>query len=279
VGLIGGSFALALKQNGCVQEIIGMGRSPEPLKQAQALGVIDTIAQDWAHALHQTDLVLIAAPVAQTGPLLQAMAPHLSPHTLITDAGSTKSDVVAAFYAHLPQHLAQIVPAHPIAGAEKSGVSAAQATLYQGKKVILTPLPESSPGAIQTVQAAWAACGADIHTMPPNEHDAVFAAVSHLPHLAAYALVHDLAKRPNAEQLFRYAASGFRDFTRIAGSHPEMWRDICLANRSALLTELTACIQELQQLQTHLTQNDAPAIEAIFDYAQRARNAWGSQQS
>lgn len=277
VGLIGGSFALALRKNARVDEIVGVGRRPEPLARACALGVIDTVATDCASALQGADLVLIAAPVGQTGTILSTMAPYLEPQTLITDAGSTKRDVVAAFYAYLPEHLAQVVPAHPIAGAEKSGVEAAQIDLYVNKKVIVTPLPESAPAAVARIQAAWAACGAEIHTMRPEEHDQVFAAVSHLPHLAAFALVHDLAERDNASQLFRYAASGFRDFTRIAGSHPEMWRDICLANRVALLGELETYIQELQQLHTHLQNADAPAIERIFDQAQQARNAWGNQ--
>ena len=274
VGLIGGSFALALRRAAAVERIVGIGRRREPLERAQALGVIDEIADGWATALDGADLVLLAAPVGQMDAIMAAMAPHLRPGTIVTDAGSTKRDVVDAVQRHLGAALADVVPAHPIAGAEKSGVEAAFAELYIGRKVVLTPLPESRPDAVQKVRDAWEACGAVVVGMTPQDHDRVFAAVSHLPHLLAFGLVDDLAGRANAPLLFSHAASGFRDFTRIAGSHPEMWRDICVANRLALLEELDAYLAELARLRTMLVEADGDALEAVFERARRARNAW-----
>ena len=274
VGLIGGSFALALRRAGAVGRIIGVGRRREPLERAQALGVIDEIADDWATALDGADVVLLAAPVGQMDAIMAAMAPHLQPGTIVTDAGSTKRDVVDAVHRHFGAVLPDVVPAHPIAGAEKSGVEAAFAELYIGRKVVLTPLPESRPDAVHKVRAAWEACGAVVVGMTPHEHDRVFAAVSHLPHLLAFGLVDDLAGRSNAPLLFSHAASGFRDFTRIAGSHPEMWRDICVANRVALLEELDAYLVELARLRTMLVEADGDGLEAVFERARRARNAW-----
>lgn len=274
VGLIGGSFALALRQAGQVGRVVGIGRSPDSLRAALERGVVDAVATDWAEALQGTDFVLVAAPVGQTDAILAAMAPHLRPGVVVTDAGSTKRDVVEAIYRHLGGHLAETVPSHPIAGAEKSGVEAAFATLYRGRKVVVTPLAENGPEAVARVRSAWAACGAVLSEMSPQEHDRVFAAVSHLPHLLAFGLVHDLAGRANSEQLFDYAASGFRDFTRIAGSHPEMWRDICLANRQALLGELDAYLAELAYLRALLLAGKGEQLEDLFKTAREARNAW-----
>lgn len=277
VGLIGGSVALALRQAGLVNRIVGVGRRPEPLAMAKQLGVIDEVSTDWAEALDGADFVLLAMPVGQMDAVAAAIAPHLSPDTIVTDAGSTKRDVIEAIYRHLAPNLANVVPAHPIAGAEKSGPSAARADLYRGRKVVLTPLPENSPVAIARVREVWAVCGAVLHEMSPQEHDRVFAAVSHLPHLLAFGLVHELAGRANAEQLFSYAASGFRDFTRVAGSHPEMWRDICVANRHSLLAELDAYLSELAWLRALLVAGDGPTLEKVFDEASRARNEWADK--
>jgi prephenate dehydrogenase len=274
VGLIGGSFALALKQAGAARQIVGMGRSKEALARALELGIVDSVTESPEEAMLGADLVLLAAPVAQTGPILAALAPYLDIGTVITDAGSTKSDVVASARAALGAKIKQFVPAHPIAGRESNGPDAALAALYQGKKTVITPLPENDAGDVGLVAAAWRLCGAVIHTLTPEQHDRVFAAVSHLPHLLAYALVDDIANKPHADQLFQYAASGFRDFTRIAGSSPEMWRDISLANRDALLTELDAYLAQLTVLRAHLAANDGPGLEAIYTNAQRARRAW-----
>lgn len=276
VGLIGGSAALALKAAAVVDRVVGIGRSRASLETALALGVIDEIAVGWCDALDRADVVLIAAPVGQTDAILAAMAPHLGAQTIVTDAGSTKADVVAAIRRQLVRHLENVVPAHPIAGAEKSGVEAAVPELYRGRRVVLTPLPESAGDAIQRVRDMWEACGALVGQMSPEEHDAVFAAVSHLPHLLAFALVHEFASRPDAERLFSFAAGGFRDFTRIASSHPEMWRDICIANRGALLAELDAYTAELARLRGALSRGDAAALEATFDLARTTRNDWVS---
>ena len=277
VGLIGGSFALALRAAGAVGHVVGYGRTRAALERAQSLGVIDSIADDWQHALAGADMVLLAVPVGQIAQVMADMAPHLAPGTIVTDAGSTKRDVIEAIYEKLDGQLARVVPAHPIAGAEKSGVDAAFATLYQQRNVVVTPLPENDRDAVERVTAAWQACGATVRQMSPQEHDRVFAAVSHLPHLLAYGLVHDLAGRANAEQLFSFAAGGFRDFTRIAGSHPEMWRDICLANRHALTAELDQYLAELAYLRALLIGNDGKALEALFAEAREARNRWADK--
>ncbi|MEO0316719.1 MAG: Prephenate dehydrogenase [Pseudomonadota bacterium] len=271
-GLIGGSFALALKRAGAVREVVGVGRRRETLERAQALGIIDSIGD--ASSVQGADLVLLAAPVAQTETLLRDMGPWLQPGTVVTDAGSTKSDVVAAARKALGDKIARFVPGHPIAGREQNGPEAALADLYVGKKVVITALPENAAADVQAVERAWQQCGAIIHRLTAEAHDAVFAAVSHLPHLLAYALVDDIASRDNQALLFQYAASGFRDFTRIAGSSPEMWRDIALANREALLAELDSYIAQVTQLRALLAAGDGKAMENMFGRAQAARQAW-----
>ena len=274
VGLIGGSFALALRAAGAVAEIVGVGRSRTSLQAALDLGVIDSTGGDWRTALSGAELVLLATPVGQFESIMAALVPHIEPQTVVTDGGSTKGDVVAAARRAFGERIGQFVPSHPIAGAEKSGVAAASAELYQGRRVVMTPVPENTAQGVERVRRAWQICGASVSLMSPQEHDLVFAAVSHLPHLLAYALVDDLARRDNAPLLFSYAAGGFRDFTRIAGSHPEMWRDICVANRAALLAELDAYLAQLGELRALLDAADAAALEAVFDRARRARNAW-----
>ena len=288
VGLIGGSFARALKKAGAVQAVVGMGRSAASLVRARELGIIDVIGDAsmahggdaaWAdvglaEALQGADLVLLAAPVAQTERILTAIAPHLQAGTVVTDAGSTKSDVVAAARTALGGKIGQFVPGHPIAGRETNGPDAAIDHLYIGKKTVLTALAENSAADVERVADAWQACGAIIHRLSPEEHDKVFAAVSHLPHLLAYALVDDIANKPHADLLFQYAASGFRDFTRIAGSSPEMWRDISLANQTALLAELDSYMAQLTQLRASLAAGDGAALERVYGNAQRARHQW-----
>ncbi len=274
VGLIGGSFALSLRKAGMVGELVGTDRSDAALERAFALGIIDRAAESAADAVHGADLVLLAAPVAQTGAVLAAIAPHLQPGVIVTDTGSTKADVVAAARAALGNRVDQFVPGHPIAGRETNGPDAAVDHLYRGKKVVLAPLPENRKEDVERVAAAWTACGAIIHQLSAEQHDLVFAAISHLPHLLAYALVDDIANKPHADLLFQYAASGFRDFTRIAGSSPEMWRDISLANRTALLDELDAYTAQLARLRTALAAGDGKALEAVYANAQHARLAW-----
>lgn len=279
VGLIGGSFALAVKsalrsQRRTRVRFIGVGRRREPLEAALRAKVIDEIAGDWSAALAKADLVLIATPVGQMPAVFAAIAPHLRPQTLITDGGSTKCDVIAAARAALREKIGQFVPAHPIAGAEKSGVAAARADLYLGRRVVLTPLPENRADDVERIRTVWEICGAEVCELTAEEHDRVFAAVSHLPHLLAFALVHELAQRDNASELFSFAAGGFRDFTRIASSHPEMWRDICLANRSAIMRELDAYLMTLVKTRALLASRDAAGLETMFAAARERREAW-----
>ncbi len=274
VGLIGGSFALALKKAGAVEQVVGVGRTAATLARARELRIIDQVSTSAEEAVRDADLVLIAAPVAQTQAILAAIAPHLAAGTVVTDAGSTKGDVVAAARIALGGKVAQFVPGHPIAGSEANGPDAASADLYTGKKVVLTALPENTETDVMRVADAWRRCGALVHQLTPAQHDQVFASVSHLPHLLAFALVDDIARKPQADLLFQYAASGFRDFTRIAGSSPEMWRDISLANRTALLAELDAYLAQLNQVRGLLAAGDGAGLQAVYANAQKARRDW-----
>jgi len=274
VGLIGGSFALALKKAKACASVTGAGRNAENLRAARERGVIDSIAAGAAEAARGADLVFVAVPVGQMQSVFEALRPTIGSETVVTDGGSTKRDVVAAARAGLGERFARFVPAHPIAGGERSGVAAAEAGLFEGKRVVVAPAPDTAPDALEKAEAAWRACGARLSRMTPDEHDSVFAAVSHLPHVLAFALVHDLARHANAAQLFGYAAGGFRDFTRIASSHPEMWRDICVANREALLAELDRYVQQLAEIRLMLERGDGEALERVFAEARAARNRW-----
>ena len=274
VGLIGGSFALALKAAGVVNQVVGIGRTRAALDNAKRLGVIDIVADNWANALRGADLVLLAMPVGQMENSLRELMPHLESKTLITDAGSTKSDVVAAARAALGDKIGQFIPAHPIAGGEKSGADAATATLFNDRRVVLTPLTENSPRDVEIIRDVWQQCGARVSELTPETHDRIFAAVSHLPHLLAFALVDEFASRENADELFAFAAGGFRDFTRIASSHPEMWRDICVANRQALITELDSYLAQLMQARVLLASADGAGLENMFSTARTRRDEW-----
>ena len=274
VGLIGGSFALALRSAGVKAELVGIGRDPDVMQQALELGIVDRVAENAADAYSGADLILIAAPVAQTGVILSQILPFLGPNTVITDVGSTKADGVAAARLVMGERIGQFVPAHPIAGRELNGPAAAISDLYAGKKLVITALPENPEASVSLVEDLWKICGAQIHFLSPEAHDAVFASVSHLPHLLAYALVDEVSQRDNADTLFQYAASGFRDFTRIAGSSPEMWRDIAMANREALLHELDAYIANVTATRTALAERDADSLLRTFSRAQSARQRW-----
>ncbi len=279
VGLIGGSFALALRKAGAVHHIIGTGRSRENMQHALEHGVIDEIAPDMASALYRADFVLLAMPVGQTENVMSQIASHLHPGTIVSDAGSTKQDVVTAARRHLGKNLKNFVPGHPIAGAEHSGVLAAQHDLYAGKHVILTPLEETRTDAVETTTALWRACGAKVSHMPVDKHDQILAATSHLPHILAFTLMNHLYKSTDTpENLLRFAGSGFRDFTRIAGSSPEMWRDICLANRSALIGQMTAYQHELNILKNLLENGDGEALQKAFSQARSMREDWLNRQ-
>jgi prephenate dehydrogenase len=273
VGLIGGSLAAALKQAGVVDEIIGLGRHRDSLELAASRGLIDAIAES-PEQVGAADVVVLAMPVAQTGGVLTSIAPYLRDETVITDVGSTKSGVVSAARGALGKNFPRFVAGHPIAGAEKNGPLAARADLFHGRNVVLCPEPDTDADALASVDLLWKSAGARVLSMSAAQHDRIFAAVSHLPHLAAFALVDDLASRAEASDFFRFAASGFRDFTRIAGSSPEMWRDIALANRDALLAELSAYQNKLDEIAVALENADAAALEEIFTRASIARRNW-----
>lgn len=272
VGLIGGSFSLALKQAGAVREVLGVGRNPAKLMVARELGLIDR-AVDWAEA-GQADCILLAMPVGETEGVLQRLAPCLKAGTIVTDAGSTKGNVITAARAALGDRFADFVPGHPIAGSEQSGPAAARADLYRARRVVLTPQADTGADALATIRSLWEAAGAQVDVLDAALHDRVFAAVSHLPHLAAFALVDELACRTDSATFFRFAASGFRDFTRIAGSSPEMWRDIALANRTAVLAEFDAYLAALQSLREAVAEEDADALLTLFSRARSARENW-----
>ena len=273
VGLIGGSTALALKRAGMVGEVIGVGRNTASLNAAMRLGVIDrALAITEAAAI--SDCILIATPVRQMPEIFRVIAPHLRVDAIVMDAGSTKQDVVAAARLALAEKVRQFIPAHPLAGREISGVAAADTTLYENKNVVLTPLAENSVEIIAKAEAFWRACGANVLTMSAESHDAIFAAVSHLPHMLAFALVDEFAARANAKTLFSFAASGFRDFTRIAGSSPEMWRDIALNNREALLVEMDAYLKKVAEFRELVAGADAAKIEAVMQRSYDAKANW-----
>jgi prephenate dehydrogenase len=280
VGLIGGSLARALRERaGATGEVVGIGRSMKSVERALELGVIDLavlLDDDSAleQALRDADFVLIAAPVAQTEPLLRRIAPFLDARTIVTDAGSTKNDAVAAARAALGDRAAQFVPGHPIAGRESSGVDAALPDLYVDRNVVLCPLPENTPESVERVAAMWLATGASVHRMSAEQHDGVFASVSHLPHVLSFALVEQILEAPDAALKFSFAAGGFRDFTRIAASSPEMWRDVCIANRAALLTEIDAYTKVLARFRQAIDASDGAALEAAFERSRTARSEW-----
>lgn len=277
VGLIGGSFALAMKRAGLVGQVVGVGRSLDNLNRAIELGVIDAASQDPAQAVAGADLVMVATPVGQMGRVFDAIAPVLPAQAIVTDAGSTKGDVAQLMRAHLPEHLAYCVPAHPIAGSDRSGAAAAQYGLFEQRRVVLTPLDATLPEAAEAVGQWWQASGARVFSMRADEHDAVFASVSHLPHLLAFAYVEMVANKTDAARCFDFAATGFKDFTRIAGSHPEMWRDISLANREALLADLRAYQAGLAQLTQWVEAGDGAALEQMFQHAREARVQWAQR--
>jgi prephenate dehydrogenase len=282
VGLIGGSLARALRERGVVggaREVIGVGRTAASTRRANMLDVIDSSAgldydRALAAALDGADIVLLAAPVAQTRPLLARIAPFLGDTTIVTDAGSTKADVVAAARSALGARIGQFVPGHPIAGREASGVEAALPDLYVDRNVVLCPLPENAPAAVARIADMWRAAGATVHEMTPPQHDRVLASVSHLPHVLAFAYVEQILQSQEPALRFAFASGGFRDFTRIAASSPEMWRDICVANRDALLEELDSYTAVLAALRTAIETGDGAALEAVFARSRAARADW-----
>ncbi len=272
VGLIGGSLAQALREAGAVGEVIGCGRGKANLEKAVALGVVDRYTHDIGEAVEGADMIFIAVPLGAMKATFQAMRGRLLPDAVITDGGSTKASVVSDAIAAFGELPPRFVPGHPIAGTERSGVEAAFPTLYRNRRVILTPLDATSPEALARVTAMWRLCGAEVTQMGVEHHDEVLAATSHLPHMLAFSLVDTLAQMDEKSEIFRYAAGGFRDFTRIASSSPVMWRDICLANREALGAMLDHFAAELTTLSDTLRKGDGEQLLEIFERAKRARD-------
>ncbi|HXZ49181.1 MAG TPA: prephenate dehydrogenase/arogenate dehydrogenase family protein [Usitatibacter sp.] len=276
VGLIGGSLALALRRAGAAASIVGFDRDAQALERAVALAVIDEAAASATEAARGAELVVVAVPVRSVGPVLHDVALALEADAVVTDVGSTKEEVVRIAREELRERFARFVPGHPIAGRESSGVEAAVADLFRSARVVLTPAAETAGDALELVRGCWEAAGARIATMAPERHDRIFAAVSHLPHLLAFALVSEIASREDATELLGFAAGGFRDFTRIAASSPEMWRDIALQNRAALLEELDRYGARLAVFRELVALGDGPGIERLMTEARTARHAWGA---
>ncbi len=279
VGLIGGSFARALRDAKLVKHITGCGRGIDNLEQALKLGVIDDYFIDIKQAVHDADLIFIATPVGSFSAVFRQLKGVVKEQTIITDAGSTKSSVIESakqIFGELP---ANFVPGHPIAGTENSGVAASFTTLYQQHRVILTPTKQTSEQALDTVSQLWRAIGAEVVLMDAHHHDSVLAATSHLPHLLAFSLVNTLTTLDEKQEIFDNAAGGFRDFTRIASSDPSMWQDICLANKDALIEHLDHFTADLQQLRLALEQNDAQFLKKVFVRAKHSRDDFVSKKS
>ena len=274
VGLIGGSLARALREAGQVAEVVGCGRGKENLERAVELGVIDRYAHAVGDAVDGAEMVFVAVPLGAMRETFAAMRGRLAPGAVVTDGGSAKASVVADARSALAERLASFVPGHPIAGTERTGVEASFANLYRNRRVILTPLPETEPDAVRRVAAMWRACGADVTTMSVEHHDEVLAATSHLPHMLAFGLVDALARMKENDEIFRYAAGGFRDFTRIASSSPVMWRDICVANRDALSRMLERFAEEMGDLADTIRRGDGEHLLEIFSRAKAARDRY-----
>jgi len=277
VGLIGGSLAQALRSAAYVREIIGYGRDVANLEKAVSLGVIDSYAPSIAEAVRDADMVVVAVPLGAMQSCFSEMVGHLAEDVVITDVGSAKASVVAAASAAFGELPSGFVPGHPIAGTEKSGVEASFPSLYRGRRVIVTPLPSSSAEAVAKLVSMWNETGAQTEEMSVERHDEVLAATSHLPHLLAFGLVDSLCSMDESEDIFRFAAGGFRDFTRIASSDPVMWRDICLSNREALLKVLQQYGNDLSQLMSLVSEGDGAALEKTFASAKAARDRYANQ--
>ncbi len=274
VGLIGGSLARALREAGYVDEIVGSSRRAEHLQEAVELGVIDRYDTDPAKAVEEADMVFVSVPLGAMSKVFESIAGALAPEAVVTDGGSAKASVVRDVTAAVGRTPEWFVPGHPIAGTEQSGVAASFADLYRGRRVILTPVEQTSSEATAKVRAMWEAAGARVNTMSVEHHDEVLAATSHLPHMLAFALVESLARMAEQREIFEYAAGGFRDFTRIASSDPTMWRDICLANREALLHALDRFEVDLRVLRDAIDKHDDETLQRIFTEAKQARDAF-----
>lgn len=282
VGLIGGSFALALRRGGATSNVLGIGRGKANLDTARRLGLVDrtlTVEEHWTQELRDADLVFVATPVGEMPGLFATLGRHLGVNTIVTDAGSTKQNVIEAARQHLGSALPRFVPGHPIAGTEHSGAAAAFEALFRERQVVLTPLPETDARALEFVTGCWERCGASVRRLDAARHDAILSAVSHLPHVLAFALMSELASRTDAAECFDLAGTGLRDLTRLAASHAGMWRDVCLANRDALRRDIARYRQELDRIEGLLGRCDAEALETLFARARSAREAWIARAS
>ena len=273
-GLMGGSFALALKRAGLVRRVVGYSKSPSTTARALQMGVIDVEAPSALLAVSGADLVLLAVPVAATENTLKAIRHLLDPRMLIMDVGSTKRDVVDAARRVLKNDVGLFVPAHPITGREVSGVENADPSLYAGRQVILTPIERTSPANVDRAEALWRALGCDVQRMSPEAHDAAFAAVSHLPHLIAFALMNGVMGQPEGEQFLSLAGPGFRDFTRIAASDPQLWRDVLIANREELARQTELFKHALGDFERLIAEGRADELERLINRASHARANW-----
>lgn len=272
VGLIGGSFARALREAGAVKSVIGIGRSRQNLEEALSLGIVDEITQDAAAGVQGAGMVFISTPVCSIPSVVAEIAPRLSPGCVVTDGGSVKTAIVDECERLMPPGC-HFVGGHPIAGTEHSGASASFATLYQGKRCILTPTERTDGAALELVTRLWKLCGAVVCSMEPGHHDRIFAEISHLPHMVAYALVHAVGTADvEGENVLSYTAGGFRDFTRIASSDPAMWRDIALMNRQALLASIDGFSKSLAELRQRIDCSESQEIAAFFTIAKQFRD-------
>ena len=272
VGLIGGSLALALKKAGYVEKVTGLGRSIENLETAKKLGVIDEYETDYDKVIPHADMVFISVPIGAMGKVFAKIEPHLQKHAIVTDGGSAKHTVIDAALNNMEIKINQFVPGHPIAGTERSGAEAAFDSLYKDRRVILTPLEENNAEDIAKVKAMWEAAGAEVDEMGARHHDLVLAGTSHLPHVLAFALVDCLHNLDDVDEIFKYAAGGFRDFTRIASSDPIMWRDICLNNSEAILAMMHTFENQMSSLKESIKNGDSDALLALFESAKNARD-------
>lgn len=273
-GLMGGSFALALKRAGLVKRVVGYSKSPSTTERARQMGVIDVEAPSALLAVSGADIVLLAVPVAATEATFKAIRHLVTPNTLYMDVGSTKRDVVDAARRVLREHVGSFVPAHPITGKEVAGVEHADADLYTGKQVILTPIERTLTGHLKKATDVWTALGCNVLKMSPESHDAAFAAVSHLPHLVAFALINGISSQPNGKDYLSLAGPGFRDFTRIAASDPKMWRDILIANKEELLAQSQTFQRALKTLEATINSGNAEALENLIEQASSTRAHW-----
>jgi prephenate dehydrogenase len=273
-GLMGGSFALALKRAGLVKRVVGYSKSPSTTERARLMGVIDVEAPSALLAVSGADIVLLAVPVSATEATFKAIRHLITPNTLVMDVGSTKRDVVDAARRVLRDHVGCFVPAHPITGKEVSGVEHADADLYSGKQVILTPIERTFTVQLQKAVDVWTALGCNVIKMSPQSHDAAYAAVSHLPHLIAFALINGIAGQPRGKEYLSLAGPGFRDFSRIAASDPKMWRDVMIANREELLDQSRIFQQTLQSLEKLIASGDGDTLEKLIEQASETRANW-----